>query len=181
MTNLTAFKPGAIWPDSNGIHINAHGGGMLYHDGAYYWFGEHKIEGPAGNLSHVGVHCYSSRDLFNWADEGIALSVVDEPEHPIEHGCVLERPKVILNARTGKFVMWFHLELKDKGYSAALSGVAVSDRVTGPYTFLNAFRPDAGIWPVNAAEEDKIPADSKLSRARLGRRANGSRYDAVCR
>lgn len=23
------FKPGEIWPDNNGVHINAHGGGML--------------------------------------------------------------------------------------------------------------------------------------------------------
>ena len=23
------FKPGEIWPDNNGMHINAHGGGML--------------------------------------------------------------------------------------------------------------------------------------------------------
>ena len=24
------FKPGEIWPDNNGVHINAHGGGMLH-------------------------------------------------------------------------------------------------------------------------------------------------------
>ncbi|KAA6310420.1 hypothetical protein EZS27_038272, partial [termite gut metagenome] len=33
------FTPGAIWPDNNGVHINAHGGGILYHEGKYYWFG----------------------------------------------------------------------------------------------------------------------------------------------
>lgn len=24
--------------------INAHGGGVLYHEGKYYWFGEHRPE-----------------------------------------------------------------------------------------------------------------------------------------
>ena len=27
-----AFTPGELWPDNNGVHINAHGGGIL-HDG----------------------------------------------------------------------------------------------------------------------------------------------------
>ncbi len=34
----TAFKPGEIWQDNNGVHINAHGGGVLFHEGTYYWF-----------------------------------------------------------------------------------------------------------------------------------------------
>ena len=25
----TSFKPGEIWTDNNGVHINAHGGGIL--------------------------------------------------------------------------------------------------------------------------------------------------------
>ena len=113
---LNRFYPGAIWPDTNGVHINAHGGGMLTHDGVTYWFGEHKIEGRAGNKALVGVHCYASQDLYNWEDMGIALEVSDDPESDIVKGCVLERPKVIYNATTGTFVMWFHLELKGQGY-----------------------------------------------------------------
>jgi hypothetical protein len=64
-----SFKPGGMWPDDNGVHINAHGGGLLFRDGTYYWFGEHKIEGEAGNKAYVGVHCYSSTDLYAWRDE----------------------------------------------------------------------------------------------------------------
>jgi hypothetical protein len=78
-TNNKSFRPGELWPDNHGVHINAHGGGILFHDGIYYWFGEHKIAGAAGNLAHVGVHVYSSRDLYNWRDEGIALQVSDDP------------------------------------------------------------------------------------------------------
>jgi beta-xylosidase len=80
--------------------------------------------------------------LYNWKDEGIALAVSDDPESDIIKGCVLERPKVIFNKKTRRYVMWFHLELKDQGYTAARTGVAVSDKVTGPYKFIESFRPD---------------------------------------
>ena len=152
------IKPGEIWPDNNGVHINAHGGGILFYDGKYYWFGEHKIEGEKGNKAWVGVHCYSSKNLTDWKDEGIALKVVkDNPESEITEGCVLERPKVIYNPETGKFVMWFHLELKGQGYDAARSGVAVSDNVAGPYSFVKSFRPNAGYWPQNVKDIHKQP------------------------
>lgn len=151
-----SFTPGALWPDNNNIHINAHGGGMLYQNGTYYWFGEHKTEGEAGNLANVGVHCYSSKDLYHWTDQGIALSVVaNDPSSDIAKGCILERPKVIFNPKTKKYVLWFHLEPKGGGYSGAMSGIAVSDRVTGPYTYLKALRPNAGVWPINVLDVHK--------------------------
>jgi hypothetical protein len=146
---LDSFTPGTIWPDNKGKHINAHGGGIIKVDERYYWFGEHKITGPEGNKAMVGVSCYSSEDLFNWRDEGIALAVAEnDTTNPIAKGCVLERPKVIYNAKNNRYVMWFHLELRDKGYSAAMTGVAVSKKVTGPYTFVKALRPNANTWPV---------------------------------
>lgn len=70
-----AFRPGELWPDNNGVPINAHGGGILVHKKTFYWFGQHMIEGDAGNYVQVGVHVYSSKDLYNWKDEGIALRV----------------------------------------------------------------------------------------------------------
>jgi beta-xylosidase len=152
-----AIKPGAIWADNNGKHINAHGGGILYHQGKYYWFGEHKVEGRNGNRAMVGVGCYSSADLYNWKDEGIALPVAPENSgSEIEKGAVIERPKVVYNAKTKKFVMWFHLELKGQGYNAARTAVAVSDRITGPYTYLKSYRPNPGIWPVDYNADWKI-------------------------
>jgi hypothetical protein len=143
-----SFTPGALWLDNNGTHINAHGGGVIFHEGAYYWFGEHKVAGRRGNSAQVGVHCYSSGDLYNWTDEGVALSVSDHQRDEIQRGCIIERPKVVFNAKTGTFVMWFHLELKGQGYKAARTGVAVSDTVVGPYRYLRSFRPNAGHWPV---------------------------------
>ncbi len=138
------------WPDNNGVPINAHGGGILYHNGVYYWFGEHKVAGTLGNSAQVGVHCYRSTDLYNWTDAGIALAVSDDPKSEITKGCIIERPKVIYNAATKTFVMWFHLELKGQGYSAARAGIAVSQTPEGPYRYLRSIRPHAGVWPVNA-------------------------------
>ena len=123
---LKQFVPGEIWPDDNGVHINAHGGGLLVHQGTYFWFRQHMVAGGAGNVAQVGVSVYSSKNLYNWKDEGIALPVSGDSQSEIVKGCIIERPKVIFNPKTGKFVMWFHLELKDQGYHAARSGVAVS-------------------------------------------------------
>lgn len=151
-----AFRPGEVWPDNNGVHINCHGGGILVHNGMFYWFGQHMIEGRPGNLAQVGVHVYSSQNLYDWKDEGIALRVSEDPQSDIAKGCILERPKVIYNRKIEKFVMWFHLELKGKGYRSARSGVAVADHVTGPYRFIKSFRPNAGVWPINVPDELKV-------------------------
>lgn len=156
------ITPGALWNDDNGVHINAHGGGILKHSDTYYWYGEHKIAGKAGNVAEVGVHCYSSEDLVNWKDEGIALEVVEVAGHDIEKGCILERPKVIYNAKNNNFVMWFHLEIKRFGYKAARSAVAVSDSPTGPFVFKKSFRPNAGFWPQNVKKLHYQPVPEDL-------------------
>jgi beta-xylosidase len=53
----------------------------------------------------------------------------------------VERPKVIYNPRTKKYVMWLHLE--QSGYRFSRAGIAISDRPTGPFTFIKAIRPVA--------------------------------------
>jgi Glycosyl hydrolases family 43 len=136
------FHPGELWSDTTGVPINAHGGGFLYRKGTYYWFGEFKTEGPGGNRANVGISVYSSRDLYHWKNEGIAFKVNDNPASDVAKGCVIERPKVLFNKKTGLYVMWFHLELKGQGYSAARVGVATSKSPTGPYTLIRDFRPD---------------------------------------
>ena len=147
-----SLRNGELWPDDKGQHINAHGGGILKHGDTYYWFGEHKSERTSDAL--VGVMCYASKDLVNWRNCGVALSVTDEPGHDIERGCILERPKVIYNPVTKKFCMWFHLELKGQGYNAARYGVAVADHPEGPYQFLYSSRADADTWPVEGSPMD---------------------------
>lgn len=152
-------EPGEEWLDTDGRRINAHGGCILEHDGTYYWFGEHKSD--TTHLAMVGVTVYSSKDLNRWKYEGVALSVDDaDSDSDIRKGCIMERPKVIYNRNTGKFVMWFHLELKGEGYLSARSGVAVSDNVTGPYRFLRSGRINPGILPADFTEKDKALLDT---------------------
>lgn len=143
------FKPGKVWNDTDGVAINAHGGGMIHYEGRYYWFGEHKIGGPDGNRAMVGFSCYSSENLYDWKNEGIALKVSEDTTSPVRKGCIMERPKVIYNKSTGQFVMWFHHELYGNGYRTAASGIAVAKKITGPYTYLKTIRPNAGFWPLN--------------------------------
>ncbi len=156
-----SFNPGKVWVDTDSVAINAHGGGILYYNNTYYWFGEHKTSGHGGNTAKVGIGCYSSKDLYNWKNEGIAMASLSDTTSEIVRGCVMERPKVIFNKKTGKFVMWFHLELKGSGYSSARTGVAVSDKIAGPYTYIRSFRPNAGQWPVNYAGKNEKQANEE--------------------
>lgn len=141
---------GEVWKDTEGNTINAHGGGMLQYNDTYYWFGEIKkgktwlvpdqqwedYRVPAG-----GVNCYSSKDLINWKYEGIALpSLTGNAAHDLDTSKVIERPKVIYNAKTKKFVMWMHVDANDYSYSQA--GVATSDNVTGPYSYIGSVKPN---------------------------------------
>ncbi|MBN2592704.1 MAG: hypothetical protein JXA81_04285, partial [Sedimentisphaerales bacterium] len=116
-TSYKEFRPGEIWTDTGGAPINAHGGGILYHDKVYYWYGEIKTGKtwmPEANRSWngtrvdvTGISCYSSRDLYNWKYEGNVLPAVkDDPNNDLHTSKVLERPKVLYNATTKKFVMW---------------------------------------------------------------------------
>jgi hypothetical protein len=129
------FRPGEIWCATSGQPIQAHGGGVLVHSNVYYWYGEDRTPGGSG-----AVACYSSTNLYDWKPEGVALAQPDLPRVDGERTFV-ERPKVIFNPRTHKFVMWLHLE--QHGYAFSRAGIATSDTPTGPFTFLQAIRPVA--------------------------------------
>ncbi|WP_206109206.1 glycoside hydrolase family 43 protein [Paenibacillus sp. HB172176] len=149
------FLPGLVWKDNSGEPIQAHGGGILFHDGMYYWYGENKaVETTATpavrkngerfiryQTELAGISCYSSRDLLHWTNEGLALpAVADDPDHDLHTSKVLERPKVVYHDATRKFVMWMHAETRD--YQYARAGVAVSDSPSGPFEYLGSCRPN---------------------------------------
>ncbi len=137
------------WLDTSGMPINAHGGGILYHEGTYYWYGEYKsgkttlLPGQNWECYRTdvsGVSCYSSKDLLNWKFEGLVLKGMPGNTHNDLHPSnVLERPKVIYNSKTKKFVMWMHIDTAD--YSKACAGVAVCDTPTGEFKYLGSQRP----------------------------------------
>ena len=47
---------------------------------------------------------------------------------------VVERPKVLFNEVTGKYVMWMHID--DSSYGEAKTGVATADSLCGKYNYL---------------------------------------------
>ena len=132
-----AFLPGALWLDTEGNPIQAHGGQvqrMPVPDETggktekYVWVGENKNNGHTGNP----VAVYTSEDLLNWEYRGDVLrtlnSVEDidgdpyfsalygdlsdaEKEHV--YACigadkVVERPKMLYNVKNDNYVIWFH-------------------------------------------------------------------------
>lgn len=143
------YYPGRIWLDTEGNPIQAHGGGILHDEKkkTYYWYGEFK-DGPtyhshkkgAARVDIIGVGCYSSKDLWTWKNEGIVLAAEEKNEtHDLHKLNVLERPKVIYNERTGKYVMWMHID--DANYTKASVGVAISESPTGPFNYLYSKKP----------------------------------------
>ena len=117
--NNTKFQPGQIWADNNGIHINAHGGGILYNNETYYWFGEHKIAGSEGNKAQIGVHCYSSKDLYNWNVAGI------DPKISIEEGDEKHWNEIInINLRGYYFCIRSSLKMLRKGKGKSIVNIS---------------------------------------------------------
>jgi hypothetical protein len=129
--SLTSFKPGKDWYDMDGKLIDCHAGNIIYQADkkTYYWFGEHR-----NGLS--GVSCYSSKDIYNWKYVGLAL---DKAKEGLGSG-IIERPKVAFNAKTNKYVMWFHYD--NGSYGLAEQGVAVCDSIQGPYKLHDHFQPN---------------------------------------
>lgn len=208
-----SFHPNGQWQDNNGTMIQAHGGGVLWDQKTqkYYWYGENKGESNLSNgkTAAIGVSCYSSTDLYNWKNEGMALPVFNNPAF-LEEGdisedtplylpessqeyqqakeeqkhvspydtlekyntaeaidafnrlyegmtaaekkdlyekynwdSVVERPKVIYNAKNDNYVMWFHKDGEGAGvYNLAQTGIAVSDSPAGPFQLVGTINPN---------------------------------------
>lgn len=133
--NQTVIKPGEVWPDNNGNHIQAHGGGIIKFGKTYYWYGEERRQGL--DTAYRFVSCYSSKDLTNWTFKGDVVKMHD-PEK-LGRRWVLERPKVFYNEASKKFVMYFHLD--DSSYKLARVGIAVCDKPDGDFKYVKSFRP----------------------------------------
>jgi hypothetical protein len=128
------------WNDTDGNRIEAHAAGMLQSpfDKRWYWYGESK---KTSDLSDHGVNCYSAPGLSGpWRFEGQVFRQADVRQ-PDSHGpFIIERPKVLWNQLTKRFVMWFHLDTG--GYHYRHVGVATSDSPGKPFTYQAGFRPD---------------------------------------
>lgn len=127
VTNGTQFS------DVGGNPVHAHGGGILKVGEYYYWFGENR--NPNNTFRAVSV--YRSTDLRNWEFRNNVLTQSSASELQVAN---IERPKVIYNASTGRYVMWMHKE-NGSDYNEARAAVASSATVDGNYTWHGSFRP----------------------------------------
>jgi len=138
------YTNGELWLDPNGEPIHAHGGFILFHDGYYYWYGEDRRD-------EYYVSCYRSEDLACWEFRNHILTTKSNTEKirvrtkiklSDESGAKvnMERPKVLYNEKTKKFVMWVHYE-NGKDYKDAAIGLASCDTPDGDFLYHGHFNP----------------------------------------
>lgn len=125
--------PGAVWNDTQGNVIQAHGEGIIKVDGTYYWMGEDKTNGSA----FQNVKCYSSTDLKNWTFVNNVLT--RQATGDLGANRVIERPHVLYNSSTSQFVMYMHVD--SSNYTDRKAGVATCSSVCGSYAYRGSFKP----------------------------------------
>lgn len=154
-----SFKQGQIWLDTEGKRIQAHGGSVIFIDGTYYFYGENKEKTDGKNgIWHWGVRCYASKDLYNWEDKGIIIP--PEPDattsslHPT---AFMDRPHIIYNKTTKKYVAWLKIMQKDTQLQTMT--ILTADNFLGPYTKIKEnYRPlgmSTGDFDLVVAADDK--------------------------
>ena len=141
-----SIRPGQVWLDTNGNR--AHGGSIMYLDGTYYWYGENKEKTTGENdIWHWGVRCYTSQDLYNWEDCGVIIPPEPEnPESSLHPSSQMDRPHIIYNKETKKYVAWLKIMHRD---GTQTETVMTADDILGPYTKVRE-----GLKPLNMSAGD---------------------------
>ncbi|WP_395400467.1 family 43 glycosylhydrolase [Arthrobacter sp. UC242_113] len=158
--HYTSIRPGQTWVDTNGNRIQAHGGSIFTDDdGTFFWYGENKERTTPGSGNwHWGVRAYSSTDLYNWEDRGLIIPpVLEDKDSPLHPAQKMDRPHIIFNQRTGKYVCWLKV-MGDDGQRTQASTVLTADTFLGPYDIVRTgLRPlgmDAGDFDLVVDPED---------------------------
>ena len=133
------FYPGALWRDTEGKPIQAHGFSVFYDEAQklYYWYGENKEKSKGGLFNkvwHWGVRCYKSEDLYNWQDMGLIIPPDPEDlQSPLHPTYCMDRPHILYCKKTGKYVAWLKIMV---GLVNQCFSILTADRFEGPYTFV---------------------------------------------
>lgn len=147
---MTVIRNGVPWYDTAGDVVNAHGVGIIRHEGLYYMFGESKTD--ERNM-FAGFSCYSSPDLATWTFEGLVLP--PQQDGLLGPARIGERPKVLRSPATGRFVLYAHAD--DLTYYDPHIVVAVSDSITGPYELVGPLMHDGEPlkrWDMGVFDDD---------------------------
>ena len=135
-----SIRPGELWLDTEGKAIHAHGFQIFAaEDGTFYWYGENKEHTHLGsNVWTWGVRAYRSRDFYNWEDLGLIIEPdTVNPLSPLHYSQTLDRPHILYNKGTGKWVCWIK-SMDTDGFFVVLQ----ADRFEGPYSLVKQFKPE---------------------------------------
>ena len=137
--------------DTEGSVLNASDGGIIRADGYFHWYGlalrplPFGKNGQGGQVSDTGVVMYRSRDMCTWEFENVILPAGSNNDTFFKAPLRYERPKILHNSVTGKYVLWCHFVAcpGDHGFNdgAAEALAAVCDSVNGTYKAERVFRP----------------------------------------
>lgn len=133
--DLKTIHSAGPWLDTEGKKIEAHGFQVFYNeqDSTYYWYGENKEHTHRGsNVWTWGIRAYASRDFVHWEDKGLIIPPDTIDVHsPLHYSQWNDRPHIIYNNRTGKWVCWI------KNMSSTVFFVMQADTFLGPYEMVN--------------------------------------------
>ena len=141
------MKNGEKWLDIDGNPIEAHGGCRLFYNGKLYWYGENRtgdnyvscyVKEEAGwkflnNVLTVKSKTQPTRVISN-------LELSKEVSNGEKIRVIIERPKVVYNKKTKKFVMWMHYE-NGVDRQEACCAVATCDTPYGDFVYHGSFNP----------------------------------------
>ena len=141
-----SFRPGKYWYDTEGNLIQAHAGAIIYAEGRFFWYGENK-EGVTGRATgdvcpiwHQGVRLYSSDDLYNWKNEGVIAIDREHKESPFYPGRIMDRPHILYNEKTKKYVLWAKIAgiiSESQDFESAYFAVCESEKITGEFKLVS--------------------------------------------
>ncbi len=136
-TKHQAICPGALWYDTQGHLIEAHGGCIVKHGNEYYLFGEDHSRRNQPDRRYIA--CYRSTDLIHWHYCRAVVELKNPDPALFTQDWILERPKVLYNRFTHRYIMYAHID--GRGYSLARVAVFSSRTIAGHYRLLRSFRP----------------------------------------
>ena len=127
------IQNGWLWKTDKGQTVQAHAPGFVRVGDIWYMCGEDR-----SSWWNPDVNLYSSTDLVHWKFE---KKIVQNGVTTSELGSsrMIERPKLLYNEKTEKYVVWCHYE--SGNYGASEAACFECDSVNGAYTYVWSGRP----------------------------------------
>lgn len=127
------IQNGLLWKTTSGATVQAHAPGFVRVGDIWYMCGEDRA-----NWWNPDVNLYSSTDLVHWKfEKKIIQNKVTTPE--LGSSRMIERPKLLYNAKTDKYIVWCHYE--SGNYGASEAACFECDSVNGAYKYVWSGRP----------------------------------------